>query len=179
MPAKKPAKKTRKITTKKSGAGLSPFIVYLREPLPTPQQFLEKALSLPTINFLQTDLPSSFEEPADLYHNDLALRPGDTHDQFMEEQIFVPPKLFPASFFFTKIKIPHHHPEQLTYSFPLQEFTPPKMPADFMRSLELPTTEEIPETNRRLLRLPPNWKKAMGTFVLLSFVFILPLQAMN
>lgn len=187
---------------------LSPFILSLKEALPTPMELLEEAVrqSL-TVNLLMGHLDQQPQRTPDLT-GDLLLSPTDILDQIKRGTLPELPKLHISisrpvhaalrwdsptpSAFSSDAFIPHKLPEDIfTYfDFPEEENEPDASVPLNQFDLEV-EGEEVPNEQqkqpwwRRIptpsFRLPASssWQRAIASFVGLSFLFVLPLQAMN
>ncbi|MFC1788068.1 DUF4012 domain-containing protein [Patescibacteria group bacterium] len=182
---------------------LSPFVVYLDDPAPINQ--LENAQQV-MLNFL---LPEEYLLGPELEAvDDLTLCAEDLHDQLREDLTIKQP-LWPRLCLAipslknnpgVKAEL-FSHPKPLLNQFPISELNPPEPTPDLSEYLELPEEEEMeylsendtePEIitlddleqvaqhkKPHFLGLPMGWQRALGVFVLVSFVFVLPLHAMN
>ncbi len=156
-------------------ACLSPFILHL-ERLPSPQEFLSKQESASVLlNFLraETTLFPQTESSA----NDLALASHEVAAQLAEDTTWTP-AIKTAEAILAKLDLPEVEDEAEAdivhvehAGFVLEETqAKPRAPREpFWASWSFPSFPP----------LSPDWHRALGAFVLLSFAFVLPLHAMT
>ncbi len=181
---------------------LSPFIVHL-DRLPEPAEILEQeAIRSLRINLLQ-GRPVHVPEIGTV--DELALAREEVASQLSEtilENFPSSPWIIPRlSSFLPRLspappEILQH--ERLSSRHALPGLRPPAAPANLYRTFDLPELEDEEEAEdvvlehfkvrpastrphlpRILFGLPQNARRAVGVFVLLSFVFVLPLHAMR
>lgn len=177
--------------------------------LPTPKDFIEKENHHSmSINLLCPDqaLPAVVT-PINSWEHDLRLQTTDLSGQLTEDEsdqtIFRFPKLkinLPTK---TKTTNQANLLETITQTIQLDQLKPPTPPADIYAFFDFPENEEITEPEEEesefivpeeltapltnpvpviswtRFTLPVGWHRALGAFILLSFIIVLPLHAMN
>ena len=193
------------------GHTLSPFVVHLKEPLPSPEEILALEELRPIrLNLLVPE--SHLKRTQDISiapeENDLTLRENELLGQLIEETAFslsgrwsLPRFTMPK---LQRAERPHAFVSAPVQPFSLDCFVPRALPENFISYFEFPEGEdeeaEIEEEDflldqiepveeaphpRRTLKLPElfggsrAWMRPLGAFVMISFVFVLPIHAMN
>jgi hypothetical protein len=193
---------TTDVTVRHGDHRLSQFVVNLQGQLPSPQKILEDDAQI-RLNLLDQSLARtipSFIPPK----NTLTLEKTDIISQLNENFETRKPKRFvlqrlPRNF----SAIQQAHGLRMTINLPQQksisinEFLPKPVPEDIFSYFDLPKTEEPEESDlveldeKRGLKPAasssssstywsfPSFLRPVGAFILISFIFVLPLHAMN
>ncbi|MBU0646266.1 DUF4012 domain-containing protein [Patescibacteria group bacterium] len=160
------------------------------------------------VNLLDPDQPSaSVNAPVNSWEHDLQLHPADLSGQLTEDRpAFHFPKLeinLPTK---PQTAHPSDRLAAIIQTAQIDQLEPPTLPEDIFAFFDLPENEEAaepielePEESELVLleeiaapalqnppafawsrfALPAGWPRALGAFVLLSFIIVLPLHAMN
>lgn len=186
----------------------SPYIIHLNAHLPQPLDLVDDhAVSAPNLLVPEHLLVSIDQAAAMNPEHDLVLFPTDVAGQVLEDVDVARPAakdnahaaLAPAFF---------DHPETIRSHFTVKPFVPPQAPANYAAFFEMPEEDagegveeddevvlELPtfaktEPAPAVLRLPDapavslrflplGWHRAIGTFVLVAAVFVLPFHAVS
>ncbi|MBI2475573.1 DUF4012 domain-containing protein [Candidatus Uhrbacteria bacterium] len=181
---------------------LSPFVINLQKTVPTPEEIMEKGAII-NLNLLQAVSPSIQKEQKQP-ENSLVLNYSDLIGQLQEEQLFskqehwILPKFsllssFPSLPSFSS-KLGSHIPPDTFAPKPIPEnifdyFDIPEEEAEEVKEAGEAEESELVEINGtgveiNIEREPKRvsfWfsLRPIGAFILISFIFVLPLHAMN
>ncbi len=198
----------QEVTVRNGDHRLSPFVVNLQQTLPTPQEILEEGACI-HLNLLDRSLTRTvpaFVSPKNaltLDQTDIRSQLDEDFESQKPERWVLGKKLNGLKneheVFWSHASI--HLPSQKTIS--LESFLPKQIPEDIFSFVDLPETEEGEESElvelseltqqiveeQLIIDLPrprlkpwapvPSFLRPVGAFVLISFIFVLPLHAMN
>ncbi len=172
---------------------LSPFVINLQSTVPTPEEIMNEGARI-NLNFL-----FNFPQQKPKTQNptpSLELQPSDIIEQLREEQFFSKQErwILPKFPLFSPLSALPSFSSKLSSPVPSDTFAPKPIPEDIFSYFDIPEEEagevkEIGEAEESELvelngteveRVSFGFSfRPIGAFILISFIFVLPLHAMN
>jgi len=174
---------------------LSPFVINLQNTVPTPEEIMDKGARI-NLNFL-LNIPQQKPQTQNSTQS-LELHPSDIIEQLREERFFskqerwILPKFSLFSVFSSRPSFSSI--SKLNPDIPTDTFAPKPIPKDIFSYFDIPEEEagevkevgeaeesELVELNgTEVERVSFGFSfRPIGAFILISFIFVLPLHAMN